>query len=338
MKTLISAALLAVAALPAAAVAGTTLDAVKQKGYLQCGVNLGLYGFSAPDEKGKWSGLDVDVCRAVAAAVFGDAEKVKYTPLSAQQRLPALQSGEIDLLARNTTRTLSRDTANGLNFAPINFYDGQAFMVSAKLGLKSAKELNGATICVLPGTTTEQNVADYFRANKMQFKPVVIEKNEEMHKAFFSGRCDAISSDSSQLAGIRAAEAPNPADYVILPEQVSKEPLAPAVRQGDEEWTNLITWTVYAMIQAEELGLNSGNIDAAAASPNPDVKRFVGATPGNGKALGVEENWAFNIVKQVGNYGESFERNVGAQSKLKLARGVNGLHTAGGLMYSPPLK
>ena len=325
-------------ALSGTAQAGATFDGVKQKGYVQCGVNLGLYGFSAPDDKGKWSGLDVDMCRAVAAAMFGDAEKVKYTPLSAQQRLPALQSGEVDLLARNTTRTLTRDTANGLNFGPTNYFDGQGFMVSAKLGLKSAKQLNGATVCVLPGTTTEQNVSDYFRANKMTFKPVVIEKNEELNKAFFAGRCDALTSDASQLAAIRAAEVQNPNDYVILPELISKEPLSPAVRQGDEEWMNLVTWAFYAMVQAEEKGLTSETVDAAMTSPDPDVKRLLGVTAGNGKALGVEENWAFNIIKQVGNYGQSFERNVGAGSKLKMPRGQNALYTEGGLMYAPPMK
>ncbi|CBS90422.1 amino acid ABC transporter substrate-binding protein [Azospirillum lipoferum] len=325
-------------ALSGTAQAGATFDGVKQKGYVQCGVNLGLYGFSSPDDKGKWTGLDVDMCRAVAAAMFGDAEKVKYTPLSAQQRLPALQSGEIDILARNTTRTLTRDTANGLNFTPTNYYDGQGFMVSSKLGLKSAKQLNGATVCVLPGTTTEQNVSDYFRANKMTFKPVVIEKNEELNKAFFAGRCDALTSDASQLAAIRAAEVPNPNDYVILPELISKEPLSPAVRQGDEEWMNLVTWAFYAMVQAEEKGITSQTVDAALTSPDPDVKRLLGVTAGNGKALGVEENWAFNIIKQVGNYAQSYERNVGAGSKLKMPRGQNALYTEGGLMYAPPMK
>ncbi len=337
-----AAALAAVVILPltlsGAAQAGATFDGVKAKGYVQCGVNLGLYGFSAPDDKGKWTGLDVDVCRAAAAALFGDAEKVKYTPLSAQQRLPALQSGEVDLLARNTTRTLTRDTANGLNFAPTNYYDGQGFMVAAKLGLKSAKQLNGATVCVLPGTTTEQNVADFFRANKMNFKPVVIEKNEELHKAFFAGRCDALTSDASQLAAIRAAETQNPNDFLILPELISKEPLSPAIRQGDEEWTNLVTWAFYAMVQAEEKGITSENVDASMTSPDPDVKRLLGVTAGNGKALGVEENWAYAIIKQVGNYGQSYERNVGAGSKLKMPRGQNALHSEGGLMYAPPLK
>lgn len=336
LKALAAVAALMFTATPAAA--GPTFDAVKAKGFVQCGVNLGLYGFSAPDDKGAWSGLDVDACRAVAAALFGDAGKVKFTPLSAQQRLPALQSGEIDMLARNTTWTLSRDTANGLNFTVVNYYDGQGFMVAKKLGVKSAKELNGATICVLPGTTTEQNLSDYFRASKMSFKPVVIEKNEELNSAFFSGRCDAISSDASQLAAIRANESPRPEDYVILPELISKEPLAPVVRQGDDQWMDLVRWSLNAMIAAEEKGITAKNVDQMMSSPDPEVKRLLGITPGNGKALGVDEAWALNIIRQVGNYGESFERNVGKGSKLKIERGLNALYTQGGLMYAQPFK
>jgi len=336
-KTMAAAGLMmAATALPA--VAGTTFDAVKAKGFVQCGVNLGLYGFSSPDDKGNWSGLDVDACRAVAAAVFGDATKVKFTPLSAQQRLPALQAGEVDILARNTTWTLTRDTANGLNFTVTNYYDGQGFMVAKKLGVKSAKELDGATICVLPGTTTEQNLSDWFRANKIAFKPVVIEKNEELTSAFFSGRCDAFSSDASQLAAVRANEAPKAEDYVILPDLISKEPLTPVVRHADDQWTDIVRWAIYAMINAEEKGVTSKNVDQMLASPDPEVKRLLGATPGNGKALGLDEKWAYNIVKQVGNYGESFERNVGKGSKLKAERGLNALYTQGGLMYSPPFK
>jgi general L-amino acid transport system substrate-binding protein len=322
----------------APAFAGQTFDSVKAKGFVQCGVNLGLYGFSAPDDKGNWSGLDVDACRAVAAGLFGDAAKVKYTPLSAQQRLPALQSGEIDMLARNTTWTLSRDTSNGLNFTVVTYYDGQGFMVAKKAGVKSAKELNGATVCVLPGTTTEQNLSDYFRATKMQFKPVVIEKNEELNSAFFSGRCDAISSDASQLAAIRANESPNPDDYIILPELISKEPLAPAVRQGDDQWMDLVRWSLFAMIAAEEKGITSKNVDQMMASADPEVKRLLGVTPGNGKALGVDEAWAAHIIKLVGNYGESFDRNVGKASKLKIDRGLNALYSQGGLLYAPPFK
>lgn len=332
----IAAALAAVTALPAQA--GTTFDAVKAKGFVQCGVNLGLYGFSAPDDKGNWSGLDVDACRAVAAAVFGDSSKVKYTPLSAQQRLPALQSGEVDLLARNTTWTLSRDTANGLNFTVTNYYDGQGFLVPKALGVKSAKELNGATICVLPGTTTEQNLSDWFRANKLTFKPVVIEKNEELTSAFFSGRCDSFSSDASQLAAVRANEAPKPDDYVILPELISKEPLTPVVRHADDQWADIVRWSIFAMIAAEEKGITSKNLEQQMASPDPEVKRILGVTPGNGKSLGLDEKWAYNIIKQVGNYGESFDRNVGKDSKLKIDRGLNALYNHGGLLYAPPFK
>jgi ABC-type amino acid transport/signal transduction systems, periplasmic component/domain len=335
---ILAAACVMTAAGSVTAQAGPTFDAVKAKGFVQCGVNLGLYGFSSPDDRGAWSGLDVDACRAVAAAVFGDARKVKYTPLSAQQRLPALQSGEIDLLARNTTATLSRDTANGLNFTVTNYYDGQGFMVPKKLNVTSAKELDGATICVLPGTTTEQNLSDWFRANKLSFKPVVIEKNEELASAFFSGRCDAYSSDASQLAAVRANEAPRPDDYVILADLISKEPLTPAVRHGDDQWADVVRWSLYAMIAAEEKGITSKNVDQQFASPDPEVKRILGATPGNGKALGLDEKWAYNIVKQVGNYGESFDRNVGKESKLKLDRGLNALYLDGGLMYSPPFK
>lgn len=319
-----------------AANAGATMDSVKAKGFVQCGVNLGLYGFSAPDDKGNWTGLDVDVCRAVAAALFADATKVKYTPLSAQQRLPALQAGEVDLLARNTTWTLTRDTANGLDFTTPNYFDGQGFMVAKKLGVKSVKELNGATVCVLPGTTTEQNLADYFRANKMAFKPVVIEKNEELNSAFFSGRCDALTSDASQLAGVRAGQAANPEEWLILPELISKEPLTPAVRQGDAQWTDLVRWSQFVMVYAEEKGVTSKTANQSLKSPDPDLQRLLGVTAGNGKALGVDEKWAFNIISQVGNYGESFERNVGKESRLKLDRGLNALYTSGGLMYAMP--
>jgi general L-amino acid transport system substrate-binding protein len=336
LKALAAAAALIVASTPV--LAGPTFDQVKAKGFVQCGVNLGLYGFSAPDDKGNWSGLDVDSCRAVAAAMFGDASKVKFTPLSAQQRLPALQSGEIDMLARNTTWTLTRDTANGLNFTVVNYYDGQGFMVPKKLGVKSARDLNGATICVLPGTTTEQNLSDFFRASKLSFKPVVIEKNEELNSAFFSGRCDAISSDASQLAAIRANESPKPEDFVILPDLISKEPLAPVVRQGDDQWMDLVRWSLNAMVAAEEKGVTSKNLDQMLVSADPEIKRLLGVTPGNGKALGVDETWALNIVKQVGNYGESFERNVGKGSKLKIERGLNALYTQGGLMYAQPFK
>jgi general L-amino acid transport system substrate-binding protein len=319
------------------AMAGETLDAVKARGAIQVGVNGALFGFGMPDEKGVWRGLDVDTARAVAAAVFGDAEKVKYVPLTTQTRFTALQSKEIDLLCRNATRTLTRETDLGLNFVQVSYYDGQGFMVPKKLGVKSAKELNGATVCVLPGTTTEQNLADYFRSNNMKMKPVVIEQNTELNKAFFAGRCDVLTSDASQLAGIRAV-APNADDYVILPEIISKEPLAPAVRHGDDQWRDIVDFSVLAMIAAEDMGISSKNLDEMLKSQNPDIQRFLGVSPGNGKALGLDERWAYNIIKQVGNYGEVFERNVGTNTKLGIKRGLNAQWKDGGLMYSPPFK
>ncbi|MBE0500858.1 MAG: amino acid ABC transporter substrate-binding protein [Desulfuromonadales bacterium] len=319
------------------AYAGKDLDAVKKKGFVQAGVNGGVFGFGMPDNKGVWRGLDVDTARAVAAAVFGDANKVKFTPLTAQQRFTALQSGEIDVLTRNATRTLSRDTQLGLNFATVNYYDGQGFLVAKKLGVKSARELSGATVCVLPGTTTEQNAADFFRSNKMDWKPVVIESTSELAKTFFAGRCDVLTSDASQLAGSRAIS-PNPQDYIILPEIISKEPLAPAVRHGDDQWRDIVDFSVLAMINAEELGITSKNVDQMLKSTDPAVQRFLGVIEGNGAALGLNEKWAYNIIKQVGNYGEIFENNVGAKTTLGLERGLNALWTDGGLMYSPPFK
>ena len=321
--------------------AGKDLDAVKARGQLVCGINTGVAGFAQQDDKGKWTGLDVDVCRAVSAAIFGDSEKVKYVPTTAQQRFTALQSGEVDVLSRNTTYTLTRDTALGLEFTGINYYDGQGFMVPKKLGVKSAKELNGATICVQPGTTTELNLADYFRANKMNFKPVVIEKVEEIRAAFYAGRCDVYTTDASGLYSTRAANTPAPAkpdDFVILPEIISKEPLGPAVRQGDNQFADIVRWAFYAMVEAEEHGISSKNVDEMLKSDNPSIKRILGVTPGMGKALGVDEKWVYTIVKQVGNYGESFDRNVGKGSPLKIERGLNALWTNGGLQYSPPIR
>jgi general L-amino acid transport system substrate-binding protein len=339
-KTYIAAGVAAAAVLGAAgsAFAGKDLDTIKARGQLICGVNTGVAGFAQTDSQGKWTGLDVDVCRAVAAALFGDSEKVKYVPLTAQQRFTALQSGEIDVLARNTTITLTRDTALGLDFTAVNYYDGQGFMVSKKLGVKSAKELNGATICVQPGTTTELNLADYFRANKMSFKPVVIEKVEEVRAAFFAGRCDVYTTDASGLYSTRAANAPNPDDYIVLPEIISKEPLAPAVRHGDNQFADIVRWTQYGMLEAEEYGINSKNVDEMLKSENPTIKRILGVTPGMGKALGVDEKWVYSIVKQVGNYGESFDRNVGMGSPLKIDRGLNKLWTQGGLQYGMPIR
>ncbi|GAB6144141.1 amino acid ABC transporter substrate-binding protein [Desulfocicer niacini] len=329
--------MLALALLSSTAVLAGTLDDVKAKGYIQAGVNGDLFGFGKPDEKGEWKGLDVDTARAVAAAVFGDATKVKFTPLTAKTRFTALQSGEIDVLTRNCTQTLSRDTALGLDFCQVNFYDGQGFLIHKKLGVKSAKELDGASVCVLPGTTTEQNVADFFRANGMKMNPVVIENTAELAKAFFAGRCDCLTSDASQLAGTRAV-APNPGDYMILPEVISKEPLAPAVRHGDNQWKDIVNYSVLAMINAEELGITSKNVDESLKSTDPKVKRFLGVSPGNGKSLGLDEKFAYNIIKQVGNYGEVFERNVGTDTPLMIERGLNALWTNGGLMYSPPFK
>ncbi len=316
---------------------GGTLSDVKEKGFVQVGVNQGLAGFGLADENGVWRGLDVDTGRAIAAAVFGDAQQVKFTPLTAVQRFTALQSGEIDVLCRNATQTLGRDTALGLNFAHVNYYDGQGFMISKKLGVNSAKELDGATICVLPGTTTEMNAADFFRTNNMNWKPVVIESTPELNKAFFAGRCDVITSDASQLAAIRAV-APKPGDYMILPEIISKEPLAPAVRHGDDQWYDIVNYAVLAMINAEELGITSKNVDQMLKSKDPKIQRFLGVTPGNGKALGLDEKFAYNIVKQVGNYGEVFDRNVGKNTPLGIERGLNALWIDGGLMYSPPFK
>lgn len=318
------------------AVAGTLQD-VRAKGFVQVGVNGGVYGFSMPDKKGVWKGLDVDTARAIAAAVFGDANKVKFVALTAVQRLPALQSKEIDVLCRNTTQTLTRETTNGLNFVHVNYYDGQGFLVPKKLGVKSAKELGGATVCVLPGTTTEMNAADFFRKNGLKWKPVVIENTSELSKAFFAGRCDVLTSDASQLAAHRSV-APNPADYVLLPEIISKEPLAPVVRHGDDQWYDVVNWTVMALIEAEELGITSKNVDQMLKSKDPQIQRFLGVTPGMGKALGLDDKWAYNIVKQVGNYGEIFERNVGVHTKLGLMRGLNALWWNGGLMYAAPFR
>jgi general L-amino acid transport system substrate-binding protein len=315
--------------------AQSTLDSVRNKGFVQCGVNTGLAGFSAPDSKGVWRGVDVDLCRAVAAAVLGDPAKVRYTPLTAQQRFTALQSGEVDILSRNTTWTLVRDTSLGLNFVGVNYYDGQGFMVHRKLNVKSARQLNGATVCVQPGTTTELNLADYFRANKMSFKPVVIEKLEEVLNAYFAGRCDVFTTDHSGLIALRQSRAPKPDEHVILPEIISKEPLGPAVRHGDDRWFDVVKWSLFAMIEAEELGLTSKNIDEQAKSANPAIQRFVGASGELGKMLGLDNRWALNIVKQVGNYAESFDTNL---TPLGFERGLNRLWSQGGILYAPPIR
>ncbi|MBS0525241.1 MAG: amino acid ABC transporter substrate-binding protein [Proteobacteria bacterium] len=343
MRSFVLAAAVGVAAALAAgnAFAGKDLDAIKARGALICGVPTGIAGFAAADSQGKWVGLDIDVCRAVSTAIFGESEKVKYVPLTSQQRFTALQSGEVDLLSNNTTVTLQRDTALGLDFTAITYYDGQGFLVPRKLGVKSAKELDGATICVAPGTTTELNLADYFRANKMTFKPVVIEKAEEIRAAFYAGRCDVYTTDVSSLAATRAANVPPPAkpeDFIILPEIISKEPLGPMVRHGDNQFADIIRWTQFAMLEAEEYGITSGNVDEMVKSENPTIKRILGVTPGMGKALGVDDRWVYNIIKQVGNYGESYDRHVGPHSLLKIDRGVNRLWTQGGLQYAPPIR
>jgi general L-amino acid transport system substrate-binding protein len=326
----------AAVAMTTAASAGT-MDDVKSKGFVQCGVSQGLPGFSNPDQSGNWTGIDVDVCRAVAAAVLGDASKVKFTPLSAKERFTALQSGEVDILSRNTTWTLVRDTALGLNFAGVNYYDGQGFMVRKDLGIKSAKELNGASVCVNIGTTTELNLSDYFRANGMTFNPVVFEKADEVVAAYDAGRCDVYTTDQSGLAAQRE-KLKEPDAHMILPEIISKEPLGPVVRHGDDQWLDMVKWSLYAMIEAEEDGVNSGNVDKMKESENPNIRRLLGIEGDLGKNLGVSDDWAYNIVKQVGNYGESFDRYVGPKTTLALERGLNALWSNGGLQYAMPIR
>lgn len=320
-----------------AAMSDTTLATVKSKGFIQCGVNTGLPGFSNADEKGNWAGLDVDVCRALAAAVFGDAGKVRFTPLTAKERLTALQSGEIDLLSRNTTWTMTRDSSLGIHFAGVTYYDGQGFMVSKNLGVKSARELDGAAVCILAGTTTELNLADFFRTHKMRYQPVVFDTGDQTVKGFEAGRCDVLTSDQSQLYGLRIKLA-KPENAVVLPEVISKEPLGPAVRQGDDEWFNLVKWTLFAMLNAEELGVSSKNVDAMKTSGNPEIRRLLGLEGIKGKGLNLPADWAYQIIRQVGNYAEVFERNVGQGSALKIRRGLNALWKDGGIQYAPPIR
>ena len=324
----------------ATAAQADTLSDVKAKGFVQCGVNgSNLAGFGAQDSSGNWAGLDIDLCKAVAAAVFGDATKVKFTPLSAKDRFPALQSGEIDLLARNTTWSVSRDSQLGFDFRAVNYYDGQGFMVKKSLGVKSALELSGAAVCVQTGTTTELNLADYFRSNNMDFKPVVFEAQDEADAAYNAGRCDAYTTDASGLYSIRLKMA-NPDDHMVLPEIISKEPLGPAVRQNDSKWFDIVSWSHYAMVAAEEFGITTANLEEMKKSANPDIKRFLGEEADStiGADLGVANDWAAQIIKAVGNYGESFERNVGEGSPLKIARGLNAQWTKGGLQYAPPVR
>ncbi|AYG59029.1 amino acid ABC transporter substrate-binding protein [Rhizobium jaguaris] len=317
----------------------STLSDVKAKGFIQCGVNTGLLGFAQPDASGNWAGFDVDFCKAVAGAVFGDVTKVKYTPLSAKDRFTALQSGEIDLLSRNTTWTINRDTALGLKFRPVTYFDGQGFMVRKELNVKSALELSGAAVCVQSGTTTELNLADFFKTNNLQYNPVVFDKLEEVNTAYDSGRCDVYTTDQSGLYALRLT-LKNPDDNVVLPEIISKEPLGPAVRQGDDQWFNIVSWTAYALVNAEEFGITQKNVDEMKNSPNPDIKRFLGVEQGStiGTDLGLTNEWAYNIIKGVGNYGEVFDRNIGAGSPLKIARGLNALWNKGGIQYAPPVR
>lgn len=315
-----------------------TLDEVKSRGQLRCGVSDGLAGFSSPNAQGQWQGIDVDFCRAVAAAVFGDPDKVSFAALTAKERFTALQSGEVDLLSRNSTWTASRDNAMGLTFAGVTFYDGQGMMVRKDLGVSSAKELDGASVCVISGTTTELNLADYFRANDMDYNGVSFDETDQSAAGFDSGRCDVLTSDSSQLAALRLQLA-DPESAVILPERISKEPLGPAVRQGDEQWMKVVRWTLYAMLNAEESGINSDNIDEMRDSPKtPDDARLLGRDGNFGEQMGLSNDWAYNIIKGVGNYGEIFERNVGMDSPLKLERSENALWNDGGLQYGMPVR
>ena len=315
----------------------STLAQVQAKGFVQCGVSQGLPGFSNADDAGNWTGLDVDMCRAVAAAVFGDAQAVKFSPLTAKARFTALSSGEIDILSRNTTWTMTRDTQLGLNFAGVNYYDGQGMMVPADLGVTSALELDGANICTNTGTTTELNITDYFRMNGMSFNLVAFEKADEVVAAYDAGRCDVYTTDRSGLAAQRT-KLSNPDDHKVLPEIISKEPLGPAVRQGDDAWADIITWVLNATITAEELGVNSSNVDQMRNSNNPEIRRMLGTDGSQGAELGLSNDWAYQIIKQVGNYSEIFERNIGVNTPLGISRGLNALWTKGGLLYSPPFR
>ena len=313
------------------------LDTIKQKGFLACGSNIGIAGFGLPDDKGAWTGLDVEFCRAVAAAIFDDPSKVKFIPLTAKDRFTALQSGEVDVLARNGTWTQSREAELGLHFGGVNYYDGQGFMTRKKNNIASALELNGASICVQQGTTTELNLSDFFRSNNMKYEGIAFATADEALKAYDTGRCDAFTTDVSQLYSERL-KLVNSDETIVLPEVISKEPLAPAVRQGDSQWFNIIRWTHYAMLNAEEMGVTKANVDEKMKSQSPEVRRLLGVEGDFGKGLGLTKDWAYRIVKHVGNYGESFERNVGENSKLKIKRGINNLWSKGGLQYAPPVR
>jgi general L-amino acid transport system substrate-binding protein len=329
-------AVMIIAAVPV--FAGATLDAVKSRGKVICGANGNRAGFSALDSKGQWQGMDVDTCKAIAAAVLGDKEKVQFLKTTTQTRFTALQTAEVDVLTRNVTWTLGRDSKLGIDFVAPTFYDGQGFMVPKKLGVKSVKDLNGASVCVLPGSTSEKVAADVFRTNGMSYTPVVIESKKELNTAFFGGRCDVHVQSTSGLSSARATVASNPDDYVILPGVYGKDPMGPVVRQDDPQWRDIVAWTVYAMIEAEESGVTSQNVDEMRKSKDPNIARLLGQKGNLGEPLGLDKDWAYRIIKQVGNYGEIFERNVGKGSPLKLERGINALWTQGGLLYSPPFK
>ncbi len=318
-------------------VSAATLDDVKSKGHVQCGVSQGLPGFSNPDSAGNWTGMDVDVCRAIAAAVFGNADAVKFTPLSAKERFTALQSGEIDVLSRNTTWTMTRDTTLGLNFTAVTYYDGQGFMVRKSLGVSSALDLGGASVCTNTGTTTELNAADFFRSNNLEYEVVAFEKADEAVQAYDTERCDVYTTDASGLYAQRL-KLSNPGDHVVLPEIISKEPLGPVVRQGDDQWFNIVKWVVFAMTNAEELGVSSSNVDSMKGSDNPSIKRLLGSEGAFGEAIGLSNDWAYDVIKNVGNYGEIFDANVGPATPLAIARGVNALWSDGGLIYGPPIR
>ena len=336
-RVVIGMALAAIFGVTASVASAQTLNSVKSRGMVQCGSNGTLAGFGLPDAQGRWTGLDVEFCRALAAAIFNDPSKVKFVPLTAKDRFTALQSGEIDVLARNTTWTSSRDTTLGLNFTAVNYFDGQGFMVRKALKVNSALELNDAAVCVQQGTTTELNLADYFRAKKMKLKTVTFATADEALKAYDSGRCDAYTTDASGLFGERLRLA-NINDHIVLPEIISKEPLGPVVRHGDDQWFDIVKWTHYAMVTAEELGITKANVEDHMKSDNPDVKRLLGTEGKHGEALGLTNDWAYRIVKRVGNYGEAFERNVGQGSPLKITRGLNALWNKGGLQYAPPIR
>ncbi|MEO7151422.1 MAG: amino acid ABC transporter substrate-binding protein [Burkholderiaceae bacterium] len=338
-KLVLSLAAVAATLAAAPAHAGKTLDAIKARGQVVCGVNTGLAGFAQADSNGAWSGLDVDICRAIAAAVLGDGSKVKWVPLNAQQRFTALQSGEIDILSRNTTWTLTRDASLGMNFVGVTYYDGQGFMVPVQSKVTSAKQLKGATVCVQSGTTTEKNLTDYSRANNLALKPVVFEKQEAATGAYFSGRCNAFTTDASGLASIRNKDAKDPKEHLILPELISKEPLGPSVRRGDDEWFGIAKWVIFGLIEAEEYGITQANVDKMAAeSVDPVVGRLLGKTEDTGKLLGLDKDWMVKAIKTTGNYGEIFERNVGPKSSLGVPRGLNNLWNKGGIMYAPPVR